>query len=148
LNGRLIGRSIAMKGPGRKRSGSFAFGGGAAVLCCPPIMAAEISMGMFDNLMGNLGGLEAIAQKVGLEPEQMQGLLNEIGAKIGRGETSVSALAETAAEHGVSADALQQLLGQFGGPEAILGKLGGFLDRDGDGNPLNELSGLAKGLFG
>ncbi len=49
-------------------------------------------MGMFDNLMGNLGGLEAIAQKVGLEPEQMQGLLNEIGAKIGSGETSVSAL--------------------------------------------------------
>ena len=93
-------------------------------------------MGMFDNLMGNLGGLEAIAQKVGLEPEQMQGLLNEIGAKIGSGETSVSA------------DALQQLLGQFGGPEAILGQLGGFLDRDGDGNPLNELSGLAKGLFG
>ncbi len=105
-------------------------------------------MGMFDNLMGNLGGLDAIAQKVGLEPEQMQGLLNEIGAKIGSGETSVSALAETAAEHGVSADALQQLLCQFGGPEAILGQLGGFLDRDGDGNPLNELSGLAKGLFG
>ncbi len=70
-------------------------------------------MGVFDNLMGNLGGLEAIAQKVGLEPEQMQGLLNEIGAKIGSGETSVSALAETAAEHGVSADALQQLLGQW-----------------------------------
>ena len=40
------------------------------------------------------------------------------------------------------------MLGQFGGPEAILGQLGGFLDRDGDGNPLNELSGLAKGLFG
>jgi len=107
-------------------------------------MAAEISMGVFDNLMGNLGGLEAIAQKVGLEPEQMQGLLNEIGAKIGSGETSVSALAETAAEHGVSARAPQQPLG----PEAILGQLGGFLDRDGDGNPLNELSGLAKGLFG
>ncbi|EQB32719.1 hypothetical protein [Sphingobium ummariense] len=105
-------------------------------------------MSMFDDLLGNLGGLEAIAGRMGMEPEQMQALMNEISAKIGAGDTSVSALAETAAEHGVSADKLQELLGQFGGPEAILGKLGGLFDRDGDGNPLNELGGLAKGLFG
>ena len=30
----------------------------------------------------------------------------------------------------------------------MLGKLGSFFDRDGDGNPLNELGGIAKGLFG
>ncbi len=103
---------------------------------------------MFEEMLGKMGGLQAIADKIGMTPEQMQGLLNEIGAKIGSGETSISALADTAAEHGVSADALQGLLGQFGGPEAFLGQLGGMLDRDGDGNPLNELSGLAKGLFG
>jgi hypothetical protein len=105
-------------------------------------------MGMFDDLIGKVGGLEAIAAQIGVTPEQMQGLMTEISGKIGSGETSVSALAETAAEHGVSADKLQELLGQFGGPEAILGKLGGMFDRDGDGNPLNELGGLAKGLFG
>ncbi|MDI1297390.1 MAG: hypothetical protein PSY12_16175 [bacterium] len=105
-------------------------------------------MGMFDELMGNVGGLEAIAAKIGLPPEQMQALMTEIGAKIGSGDTNVSALAATAAEHGVSADKLQELMAQFGGPEAILGKIGGMFDRDGDGNPLNELSGLAKGLFG
>ena len=103
---------------------------------------------MFDNIIGKLGGLEAIAAQIGVTPEQMQALMAEISAKIGSGETSVAALAETAAEHGVSADKLPELLGTFGGPEAILGQLGGLFDRDGDGNPANELSGIAKGLFG
>ena len=80
---------------------------------------------MFDNIIGKLGGLEAIAAQIGVTPEQMQALMAEISAKIGSGETSVAALAETAAEHGVSADKLQELLGTFGGPEAILGQLGG-----------------------
>lgn len=105
-------------------------------------------MGMFDDLMGNLGGLEAIAGKMGVAPETMMALMNEIGRKIAAGETDIAALASTAAEHGVSADSLQELYAHFGGPEAMLGKLGGFFDRDGDGNPLNELSKLAKGLFG
>ncbi len=103
---------------------------------------------MFEDMIGKMGGLEAIAAQIGMTPEQMQGLMSEISAKIGSGETSVSALAETAAEHGVSADKLQELLGTFGGPEAILGKLGGFFDKDGAGNPMNELGGIAKGLFG
>ena len=103
---------------------------------------------MFDSIIGKLGGLEAVAAQIGVTPEQMQALMREIAAKIGSGETSVAALAETAAEHGVSADKLQQLMGSFGGPEAIMGQLGSLFDRDGDGNPANELSGIAKGLFG
>ena len=55
---------------------------------------------------------------------------------------------QLAAEHGVSADKLQQLMAGFGGPEAIMGQIGSLFDRDGDGNPANELSGIAKGLFG
>lgn len=105
-------------------------------------------MGMFDDLMGNVGALEAIAAKLNLSPEQMQALMTEIGGRIAGGETNVAALASVAAEHGVSADALQALMGSLGGPEGILGSLGGFMDRDGDGNPLNELGGIAKGLFG
>lgn len=103
---------------------------------------------MFDDLIGKLGGLEAVAGQIGLEPAQMQALMSEIAAKIGSGETSVSALAEVAAEHGVSADALQGLLGNLTGPEGLIGQIGGMFDRDGDGNPLNELGGIAKGLFG
>ena len=105
-------------------------------------------MGMFDDIPGNAGGLQAVAAKLGLEPEQMQALMNEIGGKIALGETDVAALATTAAEHGVSADKLQELFAHFGGPDALLAKIGGLFDRDGDGNPINTLSGLAKGLFG
>ena len=105
-------------------------------------------MALFDDLLGNMGGLEAVAARIGLNPEQMQALMSEIGGKIAAGETDVAAFATTAAEHGVSADKLQELFAQFGGPEAILSKIGGLFDRDGDGNPLNELGGLAKGLFG
>jgi len=32
-------------------------------------------------------------------------------------------------------------------PDAVQ-KVSGFLDKDGDGNPLNDIAGLAKGLFG
>ena len=103
---------------------------------------------MFGDMIGKMGGLEAVAAQIGMTPEQMQGLMTEISAKIGSGDTSISALAEVAAEHGVSADKLQGLMGSFGGPEAIMGKLGGLFDRDGDGNPMNELGGIAKGLFG
>src|SRR3546814_18025735 len=74
----------------------------------------------------------------------MQALRSESGGKIAAGETDVAALATTAAEHGVSADKLQELFAQFGGPEAILSRIGGLFDRDGDGNPLNELGGLAR----
>jgi hypothetical protein len=50
---------------------------------------------------------------------------------------------------------LPALAAQFGegGVEGILAKLGGAggllggLDKDGDGNPLNDLAGMAKGLF-
>ena len=103
---------------------------------------------MFDQLLNSVGGLEAVAARLGLSAEQMQALMAEIGGKIASGETDVAALATTAAEHGVSADKLQELFAQFGGPEAVLSKIGGMFDRDGDGNPLGELRRLAKGLFG
>lgn len=105
-------------------------------------------MGIFDGILGNMGDLDALATKLGLPAESIGPLMQQIAADIGSGKTSVAALAETAAAHGVSADKLQELMGQAGGPEAIMGKLGGLFDRDGDGNPMNDLSGLAKGLFG
>ena len=115
---------------------------------CYPAPSHRRGMNMIDHLLNSVGGLEVVAAKLGVNAEQMQALMGEIGGKIAAGETDVAALATTAAEHGVSADKLQELFAQFGGPEAIMGKIGGLFDRDGDGNPLNELSRLAKGLFG
>ena len=115
---------------------------------CYPVVQYNGMMTMFDQLINSVGGLEAVAAKLGLSAEQMQALMAEISGKIASGETDVAALATTAAEHGVSADKLQELFAQFGGPEAILGKLGSLFDSDGDGSPIGELSRLAKGLFG
>ena len=105
-------------------------------------------MAMFDGILGNLGSLDDLAAKLGMPTDSIPGLLEQLAADIGSGKPGVTALAETAAAYGVSADALQDALANLGGPAGILGNMTGFLDRDGDGNPFNELGGLAKGLFG
>lgn len=60
-----------------------------------------------------------------------------------RADTVASAAAAT----GLSADTLQGLLGQIGG-EGALDKISGMIDRDGDGNPVNDIMGMAGKLFG
>ena len=100
---------------------------------------------MFDAILGNL---DAIAEKIGLPPEMVKGISDTLGEKIGGGTDYASALTQTAAEYGLPVAKLEEMLAAAGGPDALLGQLTGFLDRDGDGNPLNELGGLAKGLFG
>ena len=64
-----------------------------------------------------------------------------------------------AATTGLPLDKLQEIIGQIGG-EGSLGRFAqmvqqdggagilGALDRDGDGNPLNDLGGIAGSLFG
>ncbi len=105
-------------------------------------------MSIFDGILGSLGNPEELATKLGIPVENVAPLMQQVAAEIGSGKPDIAALADTAAQHGVSADALQALLAQFGGAEGIMGKLGGMFDRDGDGNPLNDMGSLAKGLFG
>jgi hypothetical protein len=102
-------------------------------------------MGMFDGILGNL---DELAAKVGLPADQVKTLTDSLGSKLGAGGDYTAALAELAQEHGVPMEKLQEMLAGIGGPDAILAKVSGFLDRDGDGNPLNELGAMAKGLFG
>ena len=105
-------------------------------------------MGIFDGILGSMVDLDALATKLGLPAESIGPLMQQIAADIGSGKGSIASIAETAAAHGVSADKLQELMSEAGGPEAIMGKLGSLFDRDGDGSPVNDLSGFAKGLFG
>jgi hypothetical protein len=102
-------------------------------------------MNMFDGLSGNLDDLAA---KVGLPADQVKTLTASLGNRMNAGGDHETALAELAAEHGLPVEKLQEMLAGVGGPDAIMAKLSGLLDRDGDGNPLNELGSLAKGLFG
>ena len=103
-------------------------------------------MGMFDGILGNL---DEIAGKLGLPAEQVQSIVQGLQDKVAGGGDHLSALTQVAQEHGLSLDSLQGLLGNAGeGAGGLLGKVTGALDKDGDGNPLNDLGGLAKGLFG
>jgi hypothetical protein len=101
----------------------------------------SVTMSMFDNILGNLGNLgniEELAARVGVTPEQFHNLSQSLQTQIAGGADHAQALQQTAAEHGVSLESLQGVFGQGG----ALGGLGSMLDRDGDGNPLNDLGNL------
>ncbi|MES2056126.1 MAG: hypothetical protein V4564_09325 [Pseudomonadota bacterium] len=121
-------------------------------------------MGLLDGLLGQVAGnvdIKNLAEKVGLTPEQAESAVTALGqAHPEPGDTVETAASAT----GIAPDILQQivghiggegslaqfagLLGAAGGGDGIMGKVGGLLDRDGDGNPLNDIAGLAGGLFG
>ena len=113
-------------------------------------------MGMFDGILGNL---DEIAGKLGLPADKVQALTQGLQDKVAGGGDYLSALTETAKEHGVSLESIQGIFGNASesikdmagnaseGAQGMLGKLTGALDKDGDGNPLNDLGGIVKGLF-
>lgn len=104
-------------------------------------------MGMLDGILGQLGGADQvgkIAGQFGLSDEQVKMAMAALGqAHAEPGDTVASAAQST----GLSADTLQGILGQIGG-EGALGQISGMIDRDGDGNPVNDLMGMAGKLFG
>ena len=121
-------------------------------------------MGMLDGLLAQLGpnfDIANMATKVGLSPEQAEMAVKALGmAHPEPGDTVETAAANT----GISPDILQQIVGHIGGEGSLanfasmlggaggagglMGQVTGMLDKDGDGNPLNDIAGLAGGLFG
>ena len=102
-------------------------------------------MGILDGLLGQLGNLEELGEKLGLPADQVKSLAAQLPAQLQAGGNPIEALAEIAGKFGVSQEQIQSLIGQLGGGA---GGLMGMLDKNGDGNPLDELGGIAKGLFG
>ena len=104
-------------------------------------------MGLLDGILGQVAGsgqVAELAERFGLSQDQVQGAIAALGqAHEQPGDTVATAAAST----GLSADTLQGLVGQLGGENA-LGQLSAMFDRDGDGNPLNDLAGFASKLFG
>jgi len=104
-------------------------------------------MGLLDGLLGQLGGANQIgelASRFGISEEQVQTAMAALGkAHPEPGDTVASAAQAT----GLSADTLQGILGQIGGEDA-LGQISQLIDRDGDGNPVNDIMGMAGKLFG
>ena len=101
-------------------------------------------MSILDGIMGNIGGL---AEKLGLPADKAQEIATSLQEKLGGDGDKMQAIQDLAAEHGISVDKITEMLG--GDVEgSMLGKLTGVVDKDGDGNPLNDLTNMAKGLFG
>ena len=120
-------------------------------------------MGILDGILGQVAGnldIGAIAQQAGIDPA----LAEKAVAALGQAHPEPGSTVEAAAaKTGLDVGTLTGIVAQLGG-EGALGQLSGLLkdnpqaagilqmlDRDGDGNPLNDLGGLAdmaKGLFG
>ena len=133
-------------------------------------------MGILDGILGSLGGggmtqmieeqvASAVAAKMGIDPAMAQTAIGALTqAHPQPGDTVDTAAAQT----GISPDILSQIMGHLGGEGAlgqlagavpatgeapaaeggIMGSLSGMLDRDGDGNPLNDVTGMLGGMFG
>jgi hypothetical protein len=118
-------------------------------------------MPTLNDLLGQGGNIDlgALGAQANLDPAQVEQALDAILARLGGGESGDAATAGAAAETGLSLESLQGLLpalqAQLGhadlnGLIAQLTGQGGILsglDRDGDGNPINDIAGMARGLF-
>ncbi|VWX56581.1 hypothetical protein [Sphingorhabdus sp. 109] len=124
-------------------------------------------MSMLDKVMAMLPenfSIEEIAEKAGMSADEAKKGGEALFAKLRDGSTdNMTAIKEAAAEAGVDPEKLKGLLpamaekagldgegglmDKLGGDEGLLGKVSGFLDRDGDGNPINDLTDMAKGFF-
>jgi hypothetical protein len=116
-------------------------------------------MSLFDEILKKTAGspddVINLAAKVGIDPGLAEKAIAALGvAHSQQGDTIEGAAAKT----GLDAGVLSQIVGHIGG-EGSLAEYAQviknnpqdalkLLDRDGDGNPLNDLAGIAKGLFG
>lgn len=117
-------------------------------------------MSLLDSVLGQVGGnldIAGLAAKLGIDPATAQSAVAALGqAHAAPGDTVETAASAT----GIPTALLGQVAGALGGAEGLgkisellqgnpaLSSLTGMLDKDGDGNPVNDLLGMAKGLFG
>lgn len=105
-------------------------------------------MSIFDSLLQSIAGspddVVNLAEKVGISPRMAEAAI----AALGRGHQMQGDTVEhAAAATGLDPAVLNQIVGHIGG-EGSLTQFASILDRDGDGNPLDDLTDMAKGLFG
>ncbi|MEM8696666.1 MAG: hypothetical protein AAGE05_11655 [Pseudomonadota bacterium] len=122
-------------------------------------------MGILDGILSQAGNnlnLEDLASRVGLSTDQLQmGADSILGQLAGDGTNDPQeAAAEAASQTGLPLDRLEQLLpqltaqlgigdaaGEGGALDGLLEQAKSFLDQDGDGNPLDDVADMARGLF-
>jgi ABC-type xylose transport system substrate-binding protein len=79
----------------------------------------------------------AVSEKLGIEPAQTQGLIDNMLPADQTEPVATDALQDDAS---APAEAAPQA-------EGLMGKVSGMLDQDGDGNPLNDIANMAGKFF-
>lgn len=118
-------------------------------------------MSLLDGILKNIGGapddVANLAAKVGIDPALAEKAIAALGqAHPMQGDTVELAAAKT----GLDAGTLSQIVGHIGGEGSLTefnnmlkdhpqaGSVFKMLDRDGDGDAIDDVMGMAKGLFG
>jgi hypothetical protein len=105
-------------------------------------------MSILDGILKNIGGapddVANLAAKIGIDPAMAEKAISALGMTHQMDGDTVSLAAE---KTGLSPDILNQVVSAIGG-EGSLSNFASMIDRDGDGNPINDVLGMAKGLFG
>ena len=104
-------------------------------------------MGLFDQILGaaqNHPEVANMANKLGIDQKQAEEAIAALGeAHHLDGDTVEIASAKTGLDQGT----LSQIVASIGG-EGPLARFGQMLDADKDGNPFDDIAGLAGKLFG
>lgn len=118
-------------------------------------------MSLLDGILQQIGGapddVANLASKVGIDPAMAEKAIAALGRSHQmQGDTVELASAQT----GLDTSILSNIVAQIGGEGSLTqfasmlndnpqakGLLD-MLDRDGDGSPLNDIAGMAKGFFG
>lgn len=116
-------------------------------------------MGIFDTILSQAGHADVgnLASKLGLPPELAEKAIAALGQSHAEpGDTIAGAAAKT----GLDAGMLSQIVEQIGGEGSLaqyaqtlqdnpqLSGVFKWLDQDGDGNPVDDVLGMAGKLFG
>lgn len=117
-------------------------------------------MSVFNSIFSQLGqhvDVGNMAEQLGLDPALAEKAIAALGqAHQEEGDTVARAAARTGLDSGVLGQIVQQIggegsLAEFARTLQDHPQISGLLeqlDRDGDGNPLDDIAGMAKGFFG
>ena len=105
-------------------------------------------MSILDGILKNIGGapddVVNLAAKIGIDPAMAEQAIAALGKTHQLDGDTVTLAAE---KTGLSPDILNQIVTAIGG-EGSLTNFASILDRDGDGNPVDDIMDMAKGLLG
>jgi hypothetical protein len=105
-------------------------------------------MSILDGILKNIGGapddVVNLAKQIGIDPSMVETAIGALGKTHSMAGDTVTLAAE---KTGISPDILNQVVSAIGG-EGSLANFASMIDKDGDGNPVNDIMDMAKGLLG